>query len=100
MLDLDRISEVISGFEVSFFMKGIPSLISDRHVLKFLKRQVMKIADQDRISAPFRMSQWVPTEVSDPHSFQWLLRESKGDSCGWLQILSVLWMGIKTPAFS
>lgn len=45
MLDLDRISEVILGFEVSFFMKGIPSLISDRQVLKFLKRQVMKIAD-------------------------------------------------------
>lgn len=102
VLDLDRISEVISGFEVSFFMKRIPSLISNRQVLKywnFLKGKWWKLQTTDRISAPFRMSQWVPTQVSDPHSFQRLLRESKGGSCGLLQILSVLWTGIKTPAF-
>lgn len=40
-----RISEVLLVFEVALFIKRISSLISDRQVLKFLKRQMMKITD-------------------------------------------------------
>lgn len=47
VLDLVRIPDVISVFEVSFFVKGI-SLISDRQAFEFLKRQMMKIADHGR----------------------------------------------------